>query len=194
MGQKTDAQLIADARLDAEAFADLYRRHVKRVYVWLRQRAPDVDASELTAETFAQAAVSLKRFRAPDSGSALPWLIGIANNLLKRYYERQRVEDRARRRLGMPARSYEDDPVDRLDERLRAADLSSVLDTALAELPPSQRDALELRVVEELPYEEVASRLDCTELAARLRVMRALRSLKRALPRPFGAGDCEVER
>src|SRR6266568_162906 len=88
MGQKTDAQLIADARLDAEAFADLYRRHVKRVYVWLRQRAPDVDASELTAETFAQAAVSLKRFRAPDSGSALPWLIGIANNLLKRYYER----------------------------------------------------------------------------------------------------------
>jgi DNA-directed RNA polymerase specialized sigma24 family protein len=39
-------------------------------------------------------------------------------------------------------------------------------------------------VVEERPYEEIASALGCTETAARLRVMRALGKLARAL----GAG------
>ena len=33
-------------------------------------------------------------------------------------------------------------------------------------LPRSQRQALELRVVEELPYKEVALSLDCSEVAA----------------------------
>src|SRR5205814_9767830 len=61
---------------------------------------------------------------------------------------------------------------DRLDaERLRPA-----LDSALAQLPAGQRDAVELRVVRALSYAEVASSLGCSEVAARIRVMRALRS------------------
>jgi DNA-directed RNA polymerase specialized sigma24 family protein len=44
-------------------------------------------------------------------------------------------------------------------------------------LPADQRAALELRVVQQLPYDEVAGRLDCSINAARLRVSRALRAL-----------------
>jgi RNA polymerase sigma-70 factor (ECF subfamily) len=179
--RKTDAQLIADARADSEAFGDLYRRHAPNVYGWLRRRAPEADASELTAETFAQAALSLKRFRAPTDGSAAPWLFGIAKNLLKRYYERERIENKARQRLGMPVRSYDDDPLDHLAERARAEEMKEALDNALEDLPQSQRDALQLRVVEELTYETIATRLSCSELAARLRVMRALAALTRAI-------------
>ena len=139
------------------------------------------DASELTAETFAQAALSLKRFRAPAHGSAAPWLFGIAKNVLKRYYERERIESRARERLGMPIRSYEDEPADRMDEQARADGMRASLHTALEALPRSQRDALQLRVLDELPYETIAARLRCSEVAARLRVMRALAALTRAL-------------
>ena len=44
-------------------------------------------------------------------------------------------------------------------------------------LPSEQREALELRVVQQLDYEEVAGALGCTQNAARLRVSRALRTL-----------------
>jgi RNA polymerase sigma factor (sigma-70 family) len=52
---------------------------------------------------------------------------------------------------------------------------------ALEMLPEHEREALELRVVDELPYTAVAARLGVRPAAARLRVSRALRRLS-ALP------------
>ena len=58
----TDSQLIAAARNDPDAFGELYERHARSVYAFFSTRAPQA-AGELTAETFAQAALSLRRFR-----------------------------------------------------------------------------------------------------------------------------------
>lgn len=174
----TDAQLLLRARDDPEALGELYLRYRGRLNAWFCARAPESIASELTAEVFAQVALNLKRFRDEAGGSAGPWLFGIAKNLLRRYYQRGRVEEAARRRLAMPIRSYELD-LDAVDERLAAAD--SGLGAALASLPDSQRNALELRVLEDLPYRDVAGVLGCTETAARIRVMRALDRLARLL-------------
>jgi RNA polymerase sigma-70 factor (ECF subfamily) len=176
----TDAQLIRRARDDPEALAELYLRHRGRIYAWFRSRLPESVASELTAELFAQVALSLKRFRDEAGGSAAPWLYGIAKNLLRRYHERGRIDEAARRRLGMPIRSYELD-FEGIEERLAAGELHAELESALESLPREQREALELRVVEELPYEQVAAELGCSETAARLRVMRALGKLARLL-------------
>ena len=175
---RTDAQLIDAARNDPDALGELYRRHADAVYRWFRGRTEERTAEDLTAETFAQAACSLRRFRDEASGSAAPWLFGIAKNLLRRYGERQRVETAARRRLGMPIQS---DELEAADERASVHRLTGELNGAMATLPPGQRQALELRVVEELPYAQVAKSLGCSEQAARLRVMRALDSLTRLL-------------
>jgi RNA polymerase sigma factor (sigma-70 family) len=177
---ETDAQLIVRARREPAAFADLYRRHVGAVHRWFRARVTDGVAGDLTAETFAQAAVGLRRFRDEAAGSAAPWLFGIAKNLLRSYYEKQRVETRARERLGMPIRSYELD-LDSLGDRVDAAGARPVLDAALSSLPSAQREALELRVLDERGYADVAAELGITEVAARLRVMRALGALSRML-------------
>ena len=177
---KPDAQLIRDARDDPDAFAELYLRHRASLYRWLRARAPEPVAAELTAETFAQAALGLKRFRDEAGGSAAPWLLGIAKNLLRRFYEAEQVETRARKRLGMPVRSYDLD-LDELSDRADAAALEPALASAVSTLPAGQREALELRVVDERDYGEVAASLGVTEVAARLRVMRALNSLSRLL-------------
>jgi DNA-directed RNA polymerase specialized sigma24 family protein len=115
---KSDVQLIAEARTDPDAFGELYRRHVDAIHGFLRARAPQEVSGELTAETFAQAALSLRRFRDEAGGTALPWLYGIARNLLRRYLTKEQVETRARERLGMPLRTYELDlegANDRLD-------------------------------------------------------------------------------
>ena len=177
---KTDAELIKTARSDPDAFGELYLRHAAAVHRWFRGRTDDRVAEDLTAETFAQAALSLRRFRDEADGSAAPWLFGIAKNLLRRYREKQRVDTAARRRLQMPVRS-DDLDFETAEDRASADRLTADLDCALALLPAGQRRALELRVVDELPYAQVADRLGCTELAARLRVMRALDSLTRRL-------------
>jgi RNA polymerase sigma-70 factor (ECF subfamily) len=176
----TDAELIRAARSDPDAFGELYRRHAAAVLAYVRARVPASAAGELTAETFAQAALSLRRFRDEAAGSALPWLYGIARNLVRTYFTRSHVERQARRRLGMPLESYELDP-DETTERLDAAILAPRISVALGELPAGQRRALELRVVDGLPYEQVAESLGCTPGAARIRVNRALGSLSRLL-------------
>jgi len=176
----SDAQLIRAARTDADAFGELYRRHARAIARWFAARTPARMAGELTAETFAQAALSLHRFRDEADGSAAPWLYGIARNVLRRSLERERVETAARRRLGVPLRSYQSD-LDVVEDRLDADQLRPALDEALDRLPPGQRDAVELRIVRALEYEEVAGVLGCSEVAARIRVSRGLSSLSRLL-------------
>jgi RNA polymerase sigma-70 factor (ECF subfamily) len=53
------------------------------------------------------------------------------------------------------------------------------IDELLDDLPADQRSALELRVLEDLPYDGVASRLSITPENARMRVHRALNALRR---------------
>jgi RNA polymerase sigma-70 factor (ECF subfamily) len=70
-------------------------------------------------------------------------------------------------------------PAPDADARLDAAALRAELETALEDLAPAVRVAVVLRVVEQLDYDELAARLGCSSQAARLRVSRGLRALRR---------------
>jgi len=177
VSDRTDAELIHAAESDAGAFGELYRRHVSTVHAWFGRRL-EWAASDLTAEAFAQAWLSRRSFRDEADGSALPWLFGIARNVARESARRNEVETRARRRLGLPTDLASDDGYAAVEQRLSPR---VALEQALERLPEHERDALELRVVDELPYEDVAARLGVRPAAARLRVSRALRRLS-ALP------------
>jgi RNA polymerase sigma-70 factor, ECF subfamily len=56
----------------------------------------------VTAEVFARAWLSRRRFRDEGDGSAFPWLYGIARNVLLDSLRKRRVEQAARMRLGLP--------------------------------------------------------------------------------------------
>jgi RNA polymerase sigma-70 factor (ECF subfamily) len=144
---------------------------------FLRHTGSESAALDLTAETFAQAWNSARRFRDEADGSAAPWLFGIGRNLLRQYHKHNRIETAARARLGIPLAFAECDEYERVDERDEAATLTPRLHDAVSALPSEQRRALRLRVIHQLPYEEVAGRLGCSQNAARIRVSRALRSL-----------------
>ena len=123
----------------------------------------------------------MKRFRDEADGSGAPWLFGIARNLLRQYHKHNRIETAARNRLGLPLAFADCEDYDRVDERIAATALGPALHVAVQELPVPQRRALELRVVQQLSYDEVAGQLGCSQNAARLRVSRALRTLTLAL-------------
>jgi len=181
---RTDAELLGAARSDPQAFREFYDRYAVWVHVWFtRQTGSESAALDLTAETFAQAWHSLRRFRDLADGSGAPWLFGIARNLLRQYHKHNRIETAARERFGLPVASSESDDYEAVDERVAARSLAPALAAAVRLLPPDQRRALELRVVQQLSYDEVAGRLGCSRNAARLRVSRALRSLTLELQR-----------
>lgn len=176
---RSDTVLLREASRDPAAFAEFYARHVDAVYSWLRARI-EWAASDLTAETFTRAWLSRARFRDERDGLALPWLLGIAANLLADAVRHDRIETRARERLGLPVDLAHEDGYTEVEQRLSPR---LALKQHLDELAPGERDALELRIVKELSYEEVAERLEIRPAAARLRVSRALRRLAVSVPK-----------
>jgi RNA polymerase sigma-70 factor (ECF subfamily) len=170
---RSDAALLAAARTDAGAFRELYDRYAERVLGYhLRRTRDDDSAHDLTAETFAQAWLVRARFRDECGGTAGPWLFGIARNVLLMSVRRRRLEAAARERLGLPVTEI---PAD--ETWLEG------LDEALDELPESQREAIRLRVIDDLTYDDVAERLGTTPAAARVRVHRGLSALRDRLGR-----------
>jgi RNA polymerase sigma-70 factor (ECF subfamily) len=174
---QTDGELLRTARASGSAFRELYERYAERVYGYHLRRAGNADAAhDLTAETFAQAWTHRARFRDEAGGSAGPWLFGIARNVLLESVRRGRLERDACSRLGI---------FERLDREPSCAEPDESwlegLDEALDELPEGQRAAVEMRVVEELGYDRIASALATTPPAARVRVSRGLASLRNHL-------------
>ena len=175
---RTDAELLQAAKADPQAFREIYERYAVWMRSWFqRQTGSETAALDLTAETFAQAWRGVRRFRDMADGSAAPWLFGIARNLLRQYHKHNRIETAARARLGLPIDWEGTEAYDAVDERLHANGLKPALRSAVSALPSDQRAALELRVIEQLGYDEISAALGCSINAARLRVSRALRSL-----------------
>ncbi len=178
----SDADLIRAARGNPAAFEIFVARHARTLERWLTaQTGNPATSHEILAEVFAQAWLSIRRFRGRDERSGAAWLYGIARNLLHQHYRRGRVETAARRRLAMSTSTSYEDGFDAINERIDAHDLGPAVRDAFAELTPEQQDAIAYRVIEDLSYEEVASRLQCSTVTARTRVFRGLHALRTSI-------------
>lgn len=162
----------------AAAFTDFYRERAERLLLFFVRRTCDAEvALDLTAETFARAYAARDSFRGGDEDAAGAWLYGIARNLLRDFYRRGRCERTALGRLGVEVPALDDAELTRIVELAGLEPLRETVAEALSTLSGDQREALRLRVVEELPYPEVATRLGLSEQTARMRVSRGLRAL-----------------
>ena len=122
--EATDAELIAASLNDPRAFVGIFERHFESISRYLRRRLSRMVADDLAAEVFATAfsrrfAFDLNR---PD---ALPWLYGIAANLLRARARTEQRELHALARTGI-------DPV---GAGVSDAALGSALEPVLAVLP-----------------------------------------------------------
>lgn len=161
-------------------FRALYERHARRIYEWFANRTPSAEiAHDLTAETFAQALSARGRFRGSQRGAAAAWLQAIAMNMLRIYYRKNKVESGMRRKLGMTIPTYSVNDTDRVDDLAEVEALAPLLASALRSLTFEQRRAVEMRVMQQMSYDAIASKLDCTRATARMRVSRGLRNLNR---------------
>lgn len=159
----------------------LVDRLVRRVY-------DSEIAVDLAAETIAEVFLQRSRFRGKSDPELLAWLNGIADRKLALFYRKSRIEKRALDTLALSAPVLAPDEHREVLRRIDAGPIRELIREELGSLSASHRDALTLRVVNELPYAQVAARLGISEEAARTRVARALKSLRVAL-----AGNAQLE-
>jgi RNA polymerase sigma factor (sigma-70 family) len=166
---------MSSRNLDIDA---LYSRHRDELLLFLVRRTADTEiALDIWAETFAQAVSSRARYRGATDVEAAAWLFKIAQRQLARYYRRGSAERRTMRRLGLERPQLSPDVEADIVRRAGLDAVRGELMRAVASLSADAREAITLRVLEELPYPDVAARLAISEQTARMRVSRGLRAL-----------------
>jgi RNA polymerase sigma-70 factor, ECF subfamily len=165
----------AEAVAEWAAFVDAYRALMPAVYRYLfRGTGGDVAlAEDLTQATF-MAAVSAYRRGAPESLSSR-WLQVVARSRLIDHYRRLAREESKLALIG-GRRNDGGEGADDAAEFLSAP----AAQAALGELPASQRAALVLRYLDDLPVGEVAEWLGRSVRATESLLARARRSFRAA--------------
>jgi RNA polymerase sigma-70 factor, ECF subfamily len=173
--------------LGSEDFSRLYRRHAQSLLVFFQRRVHDPElATDLMADTFTTALDRRGQFRGSSEEELSGWLWSIAQSTLRDHERRSEAANRGARRLGRERRALGDREIERIEELAGLEGLREALGGHLAKLPEQQREAVRLRVLEDLPYEQVAARLGLSVEAARMRVSRALRQLSNELQDDLG--------
>ena len=177
---RSDRDLVLSSRERPECFEAVFARHSSTIYRYLRRRVGVALAEELAAETFARAFRGRRRFD-PRGESALPWLYGIAANLLRMH---RRTEERRLRAYARAAdRRLEPSPNIDSERRLDAVALRPALARALASLSCGQREVLLLHAWAGLSHEEIAVALDVSAGTVRSRLHRARAEMAERLSR-----------
>jgi RNA polymerase sigma factor (sigma-70 family) len=171
MGQATDGELWRRAvEGDPDSFGVLFERHVGAVYNYLFRRTADWSlAEDLTSVVFLEAWRKRADVQLEDD-RALPWLLGVATNVLR---NRRRSQWRYRAALHRLPRerveNFADDADARVDDERR---MRSVL-RSLGMLPRHEQEVLTLCAWAGLSYEEAAVALDLPVGTVRSRLSRA---------------------
>ena len=173
---------LTRSKRDPRAFGDFYREQAVAITQYFARRVVDAEvALDLTAETFAQAYAGRRSFRGQTDAEARAWLYTIAQRQLAGYLQRGYADRATLSRLGLERPEAEAEELQRVEELGDMEALRALVARQMEDLPEGYREAVRLRVVDELPYPEVAQRLAITEAAARMRVSRALGHLRTAL-------------
>ncbi len=168
-----ETDLARQATSDVDAFAELYHRHITRVYRYHIAHTGNVkDAEDLTSQTFMAALECIRSFRG--TGSFAAWIMGIASRKRLMFFRK----NGSRPEVPLDAaRHYPslDLPTDKVaQQRLQLDSLSR----ALRQLSPDRAEAIILTFFGGLSNAEAGRVLEKSEAAVKMLVSRGLQDLR----------------
>ena len=167
MSTDDERSLVAAAQADPAQFAELYDRHVDRVYAFVSRRIGDrVAAEDLTSEVFEKALAQLRQFEWRGT-PFIAWLFRIAANAIA---DRWRKEGRREEVESIPDAHETDD----IERRVALAQL-------VDRLPDAQRQVISMRFGEDRSIREIAAALGRSEGAVKQLQLRALERLRKEM-------------
>jgi RNA polymerase sigma factor (sigma-70 family) len=192
-----DAVLVSEARAgNHNAFDELCRRYSSRLMGSIRRLLRDrYDAEDALQETFLRVFTHLKSFQGRSSVST--WMTRIAVNAAVSPLRKSRGTavsiDEAGEETGLALSSVLQDGALDAERRLIHAQQEELLAKAIAQLPPSLRSVLELRIRDGYSGKQIAEKMGISESAVKSRLNRAYLLLRErqysrthVLPRPAG--------
>ena len=159
-------------------FREMYHAHSAQIQAYCFRRLPVADANDAAADVFAIAWRRLEDAPTPDCH--LPWLYGIARNVVsntRRSHRRAARLDRRLRGLGTDTAPGPEPEIVRRETDARVLG-------ALAKLRPVDREMIRLRTWEEISNQEIADAFGISIRAVESRLTRARRKLSRLLASP----------
>jgi RNA polymerase sigma-70 factor (ECF subfamily) len=155
---------------DLDAFEALFCQHQRQVYAWMVRIVRDSGiAEDLTVETFWRIYRSRARF--DPAGNFGAWAYRIATNAALDHLRK------SRREIELPA----DLPADRCPDTAVQHETRDRIRQAFAQLPPKYRLVATLALIEDQPYERIASAAGISVSLVKIRVFRAVRMLRKQL-------------
>lgn len=167
----------AAASGDATAFRRIVEQHHRPLYLMAARLVGDpVEAQDLVQESLAKAYVNLDRF--DPSFRLSTWLHRITLNTCRDHLKSARRRERA---SGVEPAGDRPDEGLRPDEELLQRIQAERVQAALARLKPSYREALVLKDMHGLSYQEIKDITGSPITALKIRVVRARGKLRRLL-------------
>ena len=156
-GERSDSELVERSKRTPGSFDELFDRHSRTVFRYAARRLGPTPAEDVVSESFARAFAGRDRIVFTDTGSALPWLLGIANNVIR---SARRSEERMLRAYARSGVDPTEIPHAARIEALDAEALWPRVAEALCELRLVEREALILLAWADLSYAEIAIALE----------------------------------
>ena len=173
---------------DAEAFNELVNRHHSKIYgLAYRMLGNPDDAADATQETFLEAYKSVKTFQFQSQFGT--WLYRIGINTCQQYIRKSQSNDRKLTAYTREAEIH--GPASENDSPERVAiqtEQNEIVQDAIGQLPPKQRQVVTLYYMQHLKYREIAEILKCSEGTVASRLNQALKNLKRKLSKYYLQG------
>lgn len=190
MSAEADNLLIERMRQgDARAFEMLVVKYQRRIHRLIARMVRDVDLVEdIAQETFIRAYRALPQFRG--EAAFYTWLYRIAVNTAKKALaELQR--DPVVTEAALAGADSDDDETSRVENvltdastpeaELASREIARTVNAAIDQLPEDLRQAILLREVEGLSYEEIATAMSCPIGTVRSRIFRAREAIAERL-------------
>jgi RNA polymerase sigma-70 factor (ECF subfamily) len=165
---------------DKRAYELLVIKYQRRIERLIGRMVRDVDlVQDIAQETFVQAWLALGQFRG--EAQFYSWLYRIAVNTAKKFLMKLK-HDRLVTETALQVSDDEDETSQRPNEltseatpetELAAREIAAAVNEATEALPDDLREAIVLREIEGLSYEEIAHAMDCPIGTVRSRIFRA---------------------
>jgi len=169
-----------------KAFEALLMRHKDRVYRFILMKLKDADLTEdIFQETFIKVINTLKKGNYNEEGKFLPWALRIAHNLIIDYFRK------ANRVRFVSETTYKDSDFNIFDVlsdqslNIEQLIIKDELETQMVDLvrflPKSQRDVLEMRIFQELSFQDIADQEGISINTALGRMRYALMNMRKLI-------------
>lgn len=178
MNAGSDMDLWAQCRSgDPQAFGDLFHRHATAVYNHAFRRTGSWErAEDAVSIVFLETWRLRSKVTLDEGGTLLPWLLGVANNVIRRQY-RTRLRH-ARLLAKLPPPDLEPDHADDVDQRLADERRMREVLADMESLTVSEKEVVTLCLWAELTYEQAAVAMGVPVGTVRSRLSRARAKLR----------------